>query len=116
LQRLHEFVVIAGKDPSSFPNGLASMWLYITEDEEDAERMLNQVLAPALNRPVAELRERLPVGSARVCAEKLAAYQQVGVQRIYLWPLADELEQIKIFMEQVLPLVNEKIKHEKSEI
>jgi hypothetical protein len=71
--------------------------------------MLHEVLAPALNRPVAELRERLPIGSARNCAEKLSAYQKVGVQRVYLWPLADELEQIKIFMEQVAPLIDRNV-------
>jgi len=71
--------------------------------------MLNEVLAPALNRPVAELRERLPIGSARACAEKLADYHRVGVQRIYLWPLADEVGQIKVFMGQVAPLIERKI-------
>ena len=72
--------------------------------------MLNDVLAPALNRPAAELRERLPIGSARDCAEKLAAYQNVGVQRVYLWPLADELEQVKLFWKQVIPLIDGKTK------
>ena len=109
-QQLQEFLVTAGKDPSSFPNAIATMWLYITEEERDAERMLNEVLAPALNRPVAELRERLPIGSAQNCAEKLAAYHNIGVQRVYLWPLADELEQIKIFMGQVVPLIDGKVK------
>jgi hypothetical protein len=81
------------------------MWMYITEDDKVAERMLNDILAPAINRPVADLRERLPVGSAHDCAKKLAAYRHVGVQRLYLWPLADELEQIEIFMTQVVPLM-----------
>ena len=108
--QLQEFLVAAGKDPASFPNAIATMWFYITEEERDAERMLYEVLAPALNRPVPELRERLPIGSARDCAEKLAAYQNVGVQRIYLWPLADELKQIKIFRDRVAPLINEKSK------
>jgi alkanesulfonate monooxygenase SsuD/methylene tetrahydromethanopterin reductase-like flavin-dependent oxidoreductase (luciferase family) len=109
-QQLQELLTTAGKDPLSFPNAIATMWLYITEEERDAERMLNEVLAPALNRPAAELRERLPIGSAQNCAEKLAAYHNVGVQRVYLWPLADELEQIKIFMGQVVPLIDGKIK------
>ena len=109
-RQLQEFLVAAGKDPASFPNAIATMWMYITEDEQESERMLNEVLAPALNRPVAELRERLPIGSARDCAEKLAAYQNVGVQRVYLWPLADELEQIEIFMRQVVPLIERKIR------
>ncbi len=107
-RQLREFLVTAGKDPATFPNALATMWLYITEDENKSERMLNEVLAPVLNRTVAELRERLPIGPARNCAEKLAAYQKVGVQRVYLWPLADELEQIEIFMRQVVPLMNGK--------
>jgi alkanesulfonate monooxygenase SsuD/methylene tetrahydromethanopterin reductase-like flavin-dependent oxidoreductase (luciferase family) len=103
---LQEFLVSAGKDSSSFPNALASMWLYVTEEEAEAERMLTEVLAPAINRPVTELRERLPIGSAEDCAEKFAAYHRVGVQRIYLWPLANEIEQIKIFMDQVMPKIN----------
>jgi alkanesulfonate monooxygenase SsuD/methylene tetrahydromethanopterin reductase-like flavin-dependent oxidoreductase (luciferase family) len=109
-QQLQEFLVTAGKEPASFPNAIATMWLYVTEKESDSERMLNEVLAPALNRPVAELRERLPIGSAQGCAEKLAAYQDVGVQRVYIWPLANELEQIKIFMRQVVPLIGGNLK------
>jgi alkanesulfonate monooxygenase SsuD/methylene tetrahydromethanopterin reductase-like flavin-dependent oxidoreductase (luciferase family) len=105
--QLKEFLIAAGKDPASFPNAIATMWLYITEDESIAERMLQDVLAPALNRPAAELRERLPIGSARQCAKKLAAYQQAGVPRVYVWPLADELEQIRIFMDRVAPLIHE---------
>jgi probable F420-dependent oxidoreductase len=108
-QQLQEFLITAGKDPATFPNAMATMWLYITEDEREAERMLREVLALALNRPVAELRERLPIGSARDCAKKLAAYQKVGVKRIYLWPLADELEQITIFMREVVPLIEAEI-------
>jgi alkanesulfonate monooxygenase SsuD/methylene tetrahydromethanopterin reductase-like flavin-dependent oxidoreductase (luciferase family) len=107
-QQLQEFLVMAGRDPSTFPNAIATMWLYITEDEGIAERMLSEVLAPAINRPVTELRERLPIGSALECARKLAAYQNVGVQRVYLWPLADEVEQIKIFTKRVVPLIEEK--------
>jgi alkanesulfonate monooxygenase SsuD/methylene tetrahydromethanopterin reductase-like flavin-dependent oxidoreductase (luciferase family) len=108
-QQLQEFIVTNGKD-ASFPNAIATMWLYITEQERDSERMLNEVLAPALNRPVAELRERLPIGTAQDCAEKLAAYHNVGVQRVYLWPLTNELAQIKVFMRQVVPLIDGKIK------
>ena len=109
-QQLQEFLVTAGKEPSSFPNAMATMWLYITENEAESERILVEVLAPVLNRPVAELREWLPIGSAQNCAEKLAAYRNVGVQRVYLWPLANELEQIKIFMKQVVPLMDGKTK------
>jgi probable F420-dependent oxidoreductase len=109
-RQLQEFLVAKGRDPLSFPNAIASMWLYVTENEEEAERMLNEVLAPAINRPVEELRARLPIGSAEKCAEKLAAYERVGVQRIYLWPIAEEVEQIQLFMNQVVPLIDQQIK------
>jgi probable F420-dependent oxidoreductase len=108
--QLQKFLAQTGKDPTTFPNAIASMWLYVTEDQKEAERMLSEVLAPALNRPIDELRQRLPIGPAQRCAEKLAAYQQVGVQRIYLWPLANEVEQIKIFMDQVAPSIQPEIK------
>jgi alkanesulfonate monooxygenase SsuD/methylene tetrahydromethanopterin reductase-like flavin-dependent oxidoreductase (luciferase family) len=110
LSRLQEFLGAHGKDSQTFPNALASTWLYITEDEQEAEQMLRQVLAPTVNRPVDELRQRLPIGSAQYCAEKLAAYQPAGVQRIYLWPIANEIEQIRIFMDQVMPRIEQKNK------
>ena len=110
LQYLQAPLAKEGKEPSSFPNAIATMWLYITEEERDAERMLNEVLAPTLSRSAAELRQWLPIGSAQECAEKLAAYHDAGALRIYLWPIADELEQIKIFMGQVAPLIDARIK------
>lgn len=106
-QQLQQFLVTAGKDPETFPNALATVWLFITEDRREAERVVEKYLAPALNRPVEELRNRLPIGSALDCARKLAAYERVGVQRIYLWPLGDEIQQLKIFVHQVAPLLAE---------
>ena len=100
-------LVTAGKDPATFPNAIATMWFYVTEDDREAERILAEVLAPALNRPILELRERLPIGSARDCARKLTAYQIAGVQRVYLWPLADELKQVETFMDKVVPWIGE---------
>ena len=108
--QLQKFLIAAGKDPAFFPNAIATMWFYITEDEQEAERIINEVLAPAINRPAPELSGRLPIGSASACAEKLAAYQRVGVQRVYLWPLANDLEQIKFFKSQVVPLLDGKVK------
>lgn len=103
--QLGEFLLAEGRDPVTFPNAIASMWLYMTEKESERERVLIEVLAPALNRLVTQLRERLPIGSPKDCAEKLAAYQRVGAQRIYLWPINDEVQQIEIFREQVIPQI-----------
>jgi alkanesulfonate monooxygenase SsuD/methylene tetrahydromethanopterin reductase-like flavin-dependent oxidoreductase (luciferase family) len=96
----------AGKDPDGFPNAIATMWLYVTESPREAERMLGDVLAPALGRPVDELRSlALPIGSAEQCAERLDSYARAGAQRIFVWPLADELRQIELMRERVAPLV-----------
>ena len=99
--QLREQLVAAGKQADSFPNALATMMLYITEDGAEAERMVREVLAPALNRPWEELKQRVLVGPAQECAEKLKAYAEAGLQRVFLWPLADELHQLELFRERV---------------
>jgi alkanesulfonate monooxygenase SsuD/methylene tetrahydromethanopterin reductase-like flavin-dependent oxidoreductase (luciferase family) len=103
--KLQDQLKIFGKDPASFPNALATMFMYITEDNAATERILAETLTTLLNRPVDQLRERLLVGSPEICAEKLAAYKAAGVQRVFIWPIKDEIEQLKIFKRKVEPLV-----------
>jgi alkanesulfonate monooxygenase SsuD/methylene tetrahydromethanopterin reductase-like flavin-dependent oxidoreductase (luciferase family) len=106
LDRLGEALRVEGKQADSFPNAIATTWLYVTEDRNSAERMLTDVLAPMLNRPVDALRSlSLPIGPAEVCAERLAAFASAGAQRLFLWPLRDELRQLELFRERVAPLI-----------
>jgi len=100
-RRLEEHLLAAGKDPDHFPNAIATMFLYITEKKATANHMIQDILAPTLRRPETELRQRLLIGAASECAEKLAAYQSAGAQRILLWPIKDELRQLETFTEQV---------------
>jgi alkanesulfonate monooxygenase SsuD/methylene tetrahydromethanopterin reductase-like flavin-dependent oxidoreductase (luciferase family) len=93
--------------PDGLPNGIATMWLYVTDRRREADRMLADVLAPMLNRPVEALRDlALPIGSPQQCAERIGAYAQAGAQRVFVWPLADELRQLEAFRESVVPLVS----------
>src|SRR3954451_5372049 len=39
-----------GKDPGGFPNALATMWSWVTEDERQADSVLREVVAPMLRR------------------------------------------------------------------
>jgi alkanesulfonate monooxygenase SsuD/methylene tetrahydromethanopterin reductase-like flavin-dependent oxidoreductase (luciferase family) len=71
--------------------------------------MLMEVLSPMLNRPVEQLREILPIGSAEHCAETMLAYARAGAQRVFLWPLADERTQLEVFRERVVPLLAERL-------
>ena len=97
----------AGKDADRFPNAIATMWLYVTEDRREADRILRDILVPTLKRPVDEVREKLPIGSAEDCAEKLSAYRDVGAQRVYVWPITDDISQITLFQERVAPLIGD---------
>src|SRR6266571_7225639 len=89
LDKLRDQLKNLGKDPTSFPNALATMFMYITDDNARADRVLSETLAPMLNRPLEQLRERLLIGAPEVCAEKLAAYKSAGVQRVFIWPIRD---------------------------
>jgi alkanesulfonate monooxygenase SsuD/methylene tetrahydromethanopterin reductase-like flavin-dependent oxidoreductase (luciferase family) len=96
-----------GRDAEAFPNALVTMWTWVSEDREEVERMLGDVLAPLLRRDADELRGRVCVGSAECCAELLSRYAQAGCQWVQLWPLGDEPDQIERVAEQVIPLIHE---------
>jgi probable F420-dependent oxidoreductase len=102
--QLGDYLRAVGKDPDLFPNAVATMFFHVTEDRATAQRIVRDVLSQTLNRPAEELRERLLVGPAEVCAERLAAYRSAGVQRLFLWPVEDELSQLTMFRERVAPL------------
>ncbi len=105
-RRLEVHLQAAGKDPVRFPNAVATMFLYVTEDRAAAHRVVLNVLEPALKRPGPDLSQRLLVGPVGECAEKLAAYRSAGVRRILLWPVEDELRQLEAFREHVVPLAH----------
>ena len=107
LDRLDDALRPTGRTGQSFPNALATAWLYITEDRGLADRMLTDVLAPMLNRPAeALLSLSLPIGPAELCAERIVAYARAGAQRVFVWPLRDELAQLELWGERVAPLVS----------
>jgi probable F420-dependent oxidoreductase len=68
LERLGERLTAVGRDPDRFPNAIATMFFYVTEDRATAERIIKDVLSPTLKRPEGELGQRLLIGSAQDCA------------------------------------------------
>ena len=88
--------------PEGFQNGISTAWLYVTESRRETDRIYEDVLAPMLRRPVERIRElALPVGPPELCAERIAAFEAAGAQRIFVWPLADDLRQLEQFRELV---------------
>ena len=82
------------------------MWCYITDDKNVADRILSERVIPTVHRPEDMLRERLPIGPPELFAEKLTAFAQAGVQRVLIWPVADEVEQLHRFWNDVRPMVD----------
>jgi alkanesulfonate monooxygenase SsuD/methylene tetrahydromethanopterin reductase-like flavin-dependent oxidoreductase (luciferase family) len=103
--QLRGFLVERGRDAEAFPNALATMWCYITESRSEADAIFRTRLAPTINRPEEVLRERLPVGPADAFAQKLVAFRDAGVQRVFIWPVHDERRQLELFAEKVRPLL-----------
>jgi alkanesulfonate monooxygenase SsuD/methylene tetrahydromethanopterin reductase-like flavin-dependent oxidoreductase (luciferase family) len=102
--RLGAALARAGKSLDGFPCALATTWTYVTDNGPAREAQLS-VLARMLNRPPDQLGERVLIGPARDCAATLRGYVQAGIDRVFIWPLADPHEQLERFMREVVPLV-----------
>ena len=81
------------------------MWTWITPHRREADRILRDVLGPLLKRDPDDLRGQLCVGSAETCAELLSLYAQAGCERVHLWPVGDEPEQIELAAAEVQPAI-----------
>ncbi len=94
-----------GRDADGFPNALATMWTWVTNDRAERDQVLADVLAPLLNRDADELRGQICVGSVEHCAELLSRYAEAGCHRVYLWPLGEEQRQLELVASEVAPLI-----------
>ena len=79
------------------------MWTAITDDEASGRRVLEEVLAPMLGRPVEALDGMLLVGTESRVADRVAAYAEAGVEELVLWPVLDEVAQLERFAERIAP-------------
>lgn len=94
-----------GRDPDGFPNALATMWTWVSEDRAEGDRVIAEVLAPLLRRERDELVDLVCVGPADHCATLLSRYAAAGCQRVYLWPLGDERRQLELVASEVAPRI-----------
>jgi alkanesulfonate monooxygenase SsuD/methylene tetrahydromethanopterin reductase-like flavin-dependent oxidoreductase (luciferase family) len=94
-----------GRDADGFPNALATMWTWVSNDRAEGDRVLADVLGPLLNRDPDELRGQVCIGPAERCAELLSRYAHAGCQRVYLWPLGEEQRQLELVASEVAPMI-----------
>jgi alkanesulfonate monooxygenase SsuD/methylene tetrahydromethanopterin reductase-like flavin-dependent oxidoreductase (luciferase family) len=93
-----------GRHQHHFPCALATMWTYVTDDSRAREAHL-AALAAMLNRPAQQLARQVLLGPAEHCAAVVRAYAEAGIDRVFIWPVADEEHQLERFMRDVAPLV-----------
>jgi alkanesulfonate monooxygenase SsuD/methylene tetrahydromethanopterin reductase-like flavin-dependent oxidoreductase (luciferase family) len=91
----------AGRDPATFPDMIATVWLHVGRT---APEVLD-VLAATLQRDPDVLARRLPVGDPEHCAQVLTGYARAGARRMLLWPVRNGVEQLRRFMHEVAPHV-----------
>jgi alkanesulfonate monooxygenase SsuD/methylene tetrahydromethanopterin reductase-like flavin-dependent oxidoreductase (luciferase family) len=98
--RVRDQLARDGREADGFENGLATMWFHI--DPRQADAVLESRLAARIHRPVDELRERLAFGSAALVQHLVASYQEAGLEWMFVWPVADELDQLRRFRDEVM--------------
>lgn len=103
--RLDGHLAASGRDPAVFPDAIATMWMYVTRTQQEADRILTDVLAPLLRREVDDLAAQLPIGPPEHCIELLQSYAEVRARQVLLWPISDPIDQLHRFNTLVRPHV-----------
>jgi alkanesulfonate monooxygenase SsuD/methylene tetrahydromethanopterin reductase-like flavin-dependent oxidoreductase (luciferase family) len=103
-ERLSAALQRDGRQLKDFPCSLATMWTYVTSDRRAGEAHVAR-LAAMLNHPADQLARQVLVGPAEHCAAVLRAYAEAGIDRVFIWPVADAEQQLERFMLDVAPLV-----------
>jgi alkanesulfonate monooxygenase SsuD/methylene tetrahydromethanopterin reductase-like flavin-dependent oxidoreductase (luciferase family) len=91
---LGDMLEAAGRDPFAFPSTMATTWTCITDDKTEA-RAVHERLSQTLRRPIDDLVGTLPIGSPAACLDLLGRYRDAGLQRVLLWPMRNEVEQLE---------------------
>jgi alkanesulfonate monooxygenase SsuD/methylene tetrahydromethanopterin reductase-like flavin-dependent oxidoreductase (luciferase family) len=101
---LDESLREVGRPTEGFPCSLATMWTYVTESQEERDRHLS-ALGRMIGRNAAALCDQLLVGSVEHCAGVLRSYRAAGIERVFVWPLAEPELQLRRVMLDVAPMV-----------
>jgi alkanesulfonate monooxygenase SsuD/methylene tetrahydromethanopterin reductase-like flavin-dependent oxidoreductase (luciferase family) len=90
-----------GKEPDAFPNAVATMYLHLTDDPAETTSVLQMLVSP--RQAPSDLRDRSLVGPLDDCIQKLRRLQTAGVQEVFVWPIRNEVRQLRRFADEVFP-------------
>ncbi len=102
--RLAGLLATEGRDAATFPNTLATMWLWITDDPTEQQAVLER-LGALLRREPAQLAPVLPIGSPDHCRGLIRSYVAAGADRIVFWPLTREVHHLERLASEVLAAI-----------
>jgi alkanesulfonate monooxygenase SsuD/methylene tetrahydromethanopterin reductase-like flavin-dependent oxidoreductase (luciferase family) len=88
--------------PADFPVALATVWAYLTDSKDEAQRRV-EGLAAMLGRDPAVLAGQVLIGDAEHCQAWLRAYADAGVDTAFIWPIDDPVAQLQRFGAEVVP-------------
>jgi alkanesulfonate monooxygenase SsuD/methylene tetrahydromethanopterin reductase-like flavin-dependent oxidoreductase (luciferase family) len=88
-----------GKNQDGFPNAVATMYTYVSDDPVEANSVFGTLVSP--RQAPSDLRDRSLIGTAQDCVERLRRLEAVGVEQVLIWPVRDEVRQLERFAEQV---------------
>jgi alkanesulfonate monooxygenase SsuD/methylene tetrahydromethanopterin reductase-like flavin-dependent oxidoreductase (luciferase family) len=90
-----------GKSPDTFPNAIATTYLHLTDDPVEAASVLGMLVSP--HQAPSDLRDRSLVGTPADCIHKLQLLQAAGAREVFVWPIRDEVKQLRRFADEVFP-------------
>lgn len=82
---------------------LATTYLFLSDDPKAVKSALELVVSPAA--APSDLRDRLLIGSPQECVDRLRRLQAAGIDEVFIWPVLDELAQLRLFAEEIVPRV-----------
>lgn len=103
LRALDAALAERGRSGADVEHAVVTLWTFVTERPRLAEDTLTQILAPALGRDPESLRPLVCIGSVDECAARVAAFAEQGVRRLHFWPVTDEVRQVALLADRVLP-------------
>jgi len=92
-----------GKDPAGFPMALATTYLFLSEDPIALSSAEGLVVSPTTAPK--DIRDRLLICTPEECVHRVRQLEAAGVGEIFVWPVRDELVQLRLFAGQVIPLI-----------
>ena len=101
--RLNKALEERGKDPTTFPDAVDTMFTYVDPDRMRAREIAKPIIEASTWKPFEMEGEHYLVGDYDECEEILRRWIDAGARHICLWPVIDPVEQIRRLGQSLLP-------------